>query len=161
VASSWIANQVLTFHPRLDSRSEIRESSLPSGREHLVQYYAGAVSLRVYHSRGNCKGDASRLEKVGTSMMTDPQTNILGCLRPLYRFFQPDWRAVSWLVKLKSAWHLLLQNVSSAQTAAKSLFVDPRLKTSRNSAKGSKLSRKTSTGISAIGIAGVVRVLRR
>jgi hypothetical protein len=53
-------------------------------------------------------------------------------------------------VKLKSAWHLLRQNISSAQSAAKSLLVDPRLKTSRTSAKGNRLSRKTSTGISVI-----------
>jgi hypothetical protein len=52
-------------------------------------------------------------------------------------------------VKLKSSWHFLFQNVSSAESAAKNLFVDPRLRTSRVCAKGSKLSRKTSTGISA------------
>ena len=36
VASSWIANQGLTFHPRLDSRSEIQESLLLLGTEYLV-----------------------------------------------------------------------------------------------------------------------------
>ena len=53
-------------------------------------------------------------------------------------------------MKLKSSWHLLFQNVSSAQIAAKNLFVEPKLRISRTGAKGSKLSRNTSTGMSVI-----------
>jgi hypothetical protein len=82
--------------------------------------------------------------------MTNPHTNILGRFRPLYKFFHPDWRAVSWLVKLKSSWHLLFQKVSSAQIAAKNLFVEPKLRTSRAGEKGRRLSRNTSTGMAVI-----------
>jgi hypothetical protein len=110
---------------------------------------------RWLQSKGNCVTTWMRRYKPD---VTDPQTKTLGYLRPLYRVFHPDWRAVSWLVKLKSAWHLLLQNISSAQSAAKSLLVDPRLKTSRTSAKGSRLSRRTSTGKSAICIVDDVEI---
>ena len=53
-------------------------------------------------------------------------------------------------MKLKSSWHLLFQKVSSAQIAAKNLFVEPKLRTSRVGEKGRRLSRNTSTGMAVI-----------